>query len=218
MQHESPAPTPERDNLVGVGVSGASHPPGPAQRVRRRPLRLIHLIVMVATVAVALTLTPFLMKVIEQPFAGWDWDERLYHQISLTLTFWTPILALIAAIGNRYRVRRASRSYGTSAVFAAAAAIILLLVKGVIEAIPGFPGGAPIIASSLSHFSPAARRLVNEAPEGASAAIVAVWSVLALTGAGRRPSDWFDRICFLLGLLWVLWFLGGDYTILLHWL
>src|SRR4051812_29179408 len=94
MPHESPAK--ERGNPVGIGESGASRPLGPTRR--RRPFRMIHLMMAIATVAVALTLTPFLMKVIEQPLAGWKWDERLYYQISLALTFWTPILALIAGL------------------------------------------------------------------------------------------------------------------------
>ena len=53
---------------------------------------------------------------------------------------------------------------------------------------------------------PTARRLAVDAPAATAAAIVAVWLILALTRAGRRPSDWFDCFCLLFGLLWVLWY------------
>jgi hypothetical protein len=60
---------------------------------------------------------------------------------------------------------------------------------------------------------------VFEAPESAAAAIVAVWSILAVTGMGRRPSDWFDRLCFFFSLLWVLWCLFGlDFVVQVPWL
>lgn len=218
MQPESPEPTRQVVDSEDAEMSDASHPPRPTQRARRRRLRLLHLMALVAAVALTFIITPSLMKLITQPTSGWLWDERLYCQISLTLTFWTPILALIAAIGNRSGFRRASRSYGTSAVFAAVTALIVLLVKRLIAGLPGSPRGVPILPFFRfpgSYFNPAARRLVVEAPESASTAIVAVWLILACTGAGRGPSDWFDRLCFLFGLLWVAWYLGGDFILLL---
>jgi hypothetical protein len=49
-----------------------------------------------------------------------------------------------------------------------------------------------------------------------AAAIVGAWLILALTGAGRKPLDWFDRFSFLFSLFWVLWYLGRDFLLLLH--
>jgi hypothetical protein len=199
-------------------MADASHPPRLTQRARRSRLRLLSLMTLVAAVALTLAVTPSLMKLITTPLSGWLWDERLYYQISLALTSWTPILALIAAIRGRSRFRRASRSYGTSAVLAAAAAMVVLLVKRLIATIPGTPRGLPILAQPMpgSSFSPALLRLVIDAPEGAMTAIIAAWLILVLTRAGRGPSDWFDGLCLFFGLLWVAWYLGGDFILLLH--
>src|SRR5437868_903922 len=123
MQSDLPASTRETGNPGSDGVSDASHSPRPTQRVRRRPLRLLHLIALVAAAALTLVISPALMKLIMQPASGWSRWELLAYRTSVALTFWTPILALIAVIGNRSRVGRISRSYGISAVFAAAAAI-----------------------------------------------------------------------------------------------
>jgi hypothetical protein len=214
MQTALPEPTGEPE--IRTTARCPTHPPRPTQRGQHRHLRLLHLMALVAAVALTFLITPTPMKLIAEPSTNLFWDEWLFYQISLTLTFWTPILALIAAIGNRFRFRRASRSYGTAAVFAAAAAIIVLLVKRLIGAFPGSPRGVSL-SVLRPDFSPAARRLVADAPEGATAAIVAVWLILAFTGAGRRPSDWFDRVCFLFGLLWIAWYLGGDSILTLHW-
>ncbi len=70
--------------------------------------------------------------------------------------------------------------------------------------------GRPAFPSPDSYFSPDARRVAIDAPAAAAAATIAVWLTLALTGVGRKPADWFDRLCLLFGLLWVLWYLGRD--------
>ncbi len=202
-------------------MSDASHARRPARRVRRRPLRLTHLVALVAAVALTLTVPPALMPLLRSMASGADGRERLIDQISLALTLWTPILALIAVFGDRSQLRRASRSYGISAVLAAASALLLLFVRNLFHALlqyrrgnPPFPEGG---FRGGGYFCPAAAQLVLEAPEGAAAAIVAVWSILALARAGRGPSDWLERFCLLFGLSWVLWCFGRDFMQLFRW-
>jgi hypothetical protein len=111
-------------------------------------------------------------------------------------------------------------SYGLSAVFAATSAILVLLVRGmnsgVLRSLRGYRA-FPWFPDSL--FSYPAQRIVREPPAGAAASVVAIWLILGLTGAGRRPSDGFDRFCFLFGLSWVLWcLLGHDFMVTIPWL
>ena len=73
MKPESPASIRETGNPEGRGESGASHPPQPAQGLPRRPLRLFHLMPLVAAVALTLIIPPALMTVITQPLSGWGW-------------------------------------------------------------------------------------------------------------------------------------------------
>jgi hypothetical protein len=184
-------------------------------------LRLLHLMALVAAVAITLAVPPALMPVLRSTFSGADGTERLIDQISLALILWTPILAPIAVLGDRSQLRRASRSYGISAVLASAAALLLLLVRNLSYALlpyrrgnPPFPEGG---FRGGGYFCPAAAQLVLEAPGGAAAAIVAVWSILALARAGRGPSDWSERFCLLFGLFWVLWYFGRDFMLLFRW-
>jgi hypothetical protein len=76
---------------------------------------------MALVVAVALTLVvpPALMKAImrsEGPDALWGRHEYVDGVTALALTSWTVVLAPLILVWNRSRLRRASRSYGTSAV------------------------------------------------------------------------------------------------------
>jgi hypothetical protein len=188
-------------------------------RVRRHPLRLSHLIALVAAVALTFVVPPALMKLIMQPLSGWGPREQLAYKITLALCFWTPIVGLIAAIvviRDRSRIGRVSRSYGISALIASTAAMFLLFVRGLSSILIGWwLRGWPVFPRSESYFSPEARRLAIDAPAATATAIVAVWLILALARAGRRPSDWFDRFCLLFGLLWVLWYsLGRDLVLL----
>jgi hypothetical protein len=215
MRPEMPVPDGETGNVEGVRTSDGALAPKPAPRVPRRPLRLIHLMALVAALALTLVVPPIVMTLIQQPSTGWVYREYLAYKTTLALILWTPIVALIAvivAIRTRSRVGRVGRSYGTAAVFAAAAAIFLLVVRGLSSAlILWYLRGIPFFPHPDSYFSPTApQRLAMNAPAATAAATVAVWLILALNGAGRRPADWFDRFCLLFGLLWVLWYLGLD--------
>src|SRR5438270_11494647 len=117
MQPELPAPSGETGNAEDGRRSDALHPPRSAQRVRRRPVRLFHLMTLVAAIALSLAISPSLMTLIMKPASGWGRREQLAYLTSLAMTFWTPVLALIALVGDRSRFRRARRSYGLSAGF-----------------------------------------------------------------------------------------------------
>jgi hypothetical protein len=184
-------------------------------------MRLIHLMVLVAAAALTLVIPQALMNLIMEPRLGWEPWTRLAYKTSLALTFWTPIVALIAvivAIRTHSRVGRVGRSYGTAAIFAAASAIFLLFVRGLSSALLSwYRYGLPVFRHPDDYVNLTARRLAHDAPAAAAAAIIAVWLILALTGAGRRPADWFDRFCLLFGLLWVLWYLGRDLMLRTPW-
>lgn len=199
----------------------APRTPGPARQVQPQPLRLFHLMALVAAAAITLFVPPALMPVLRSAFSWAEGAEQLIDQISVALTLWAPILALIAAFGARPRLRRAARSYGISAALASAAALSLLFARNlswgflqVRRGNPFFPEGA---FRGGSPFCPAAAQLVRDAPGAAAAAILAVWSILALTGAGRWPSGWFDRACLLFGLSWILWYFVRDFMLLFRW-
>jgi hypothetical protein len=219
--------TRETGNPEGDEMPDASHPTRPTQRVRHRPMRLLHLMMLVAAFALTLIIPPAIIKATMNSLSRgtsngilmhpWSMKEQLTYEVSLALTLWTMILAMIAVVGNRSRVRRAGRSYGISAIFAASSALILLFIQGIGAALQLPLRGALIFPYPGSYYIPTVFWKLVAAPEGVAAAIVAVWSILALIGAGRRPSDWFDRFCFLFGLLWVLWYFGRDLMILLPW-
>jgi hypothetical protein len=214
MRPEMPAPAGETGNAEGVRTSDGALTPKPAPQVPRRPLRLIHLMALVAALALTLVVPPSLIPLIQEGLSGWDYRDQLVYKTTLALIFWTPIVALMAvivAIRTRSRLGRVGRSYGTAAVFAAAAAIFLLVVRGLSSSlIAWYLQGFSFFPEPDSYFSPTARRLAMDAPAATAAATVAVWLILALNGAGRRPADWFDRFCLLFGLLWVLWYLRRD--------
>jgi hypothetical protein len=141
---------------------------------------------------------------------------HLRYQISLALVFWTPILAVVTVVGNRLQLRNASRSYGIAAILAAATALLVIFVRGLISGMLRWHG-VPLVLWPDSPYSPGARDMVNFAPAAAACSVGAAWWMLVLTGAGRRPSDWFDRFGFHFGVLWVLWYLGADFMLLTRW-
>jgi hypothetical protein len=169
---------------------------------------------LVAALALTLVVPRSLMKLAQQPNSGWTDREQLYYKTTLALVFWTPVVALVAvivAIRTRSRLGRVGRSYGTAAVFAAAAANFVIVVRGLSSwLVMWYRHRYPFFPEPDSYFSPTAQRLAVDAAVAAAAATVAVWLVLALTGVGRRPADWFDRFCLLFGLLWVLLYVGRD--------
>jgi hypothetical protein len=99
MQPELPAPSGEANSPASVRISDLPLPPNPTQQTRRRPLRLLHLMALVAALALTFVITPVLLKVIQKPLSGWMKHEVLMYETSLALIVWTPILALVALVG-----------------------------------------------------------------------------------------------------------------------
>ena len=196
-----------------------------AKRTRHGLFRLLHLMALVAAAALTLIVTPALMPVVRSPLMTASGKQlfirRLADQTSLALIFWTPILVLIAVSGNapapggsaaRMGSRRSWRRrqlYFSSSFGACAGRCFISGTPAVLPVVSVIPKGA--------NYCPTVEKIVDSAPEGAAAAIVAVWSILALTRVGRWPSDWFERFCVLFGLLWVVWYIARDFVLHLPW-
>lgn len=181
---------------------------GPAQRDQGR---LVHLMLLVAAIALTLAVTPALFERLVLSNGWGPWARRTY-QVSIALIFWTPILALIAVSVHRHRIRRACRSYGTAAVFAAGSALIILFLQGIGLTLQDcFLAGGVVPVPGGDYGRPARQLLIN-AHVAAGSAVAAVWLMLAGTRMGRRPRDGVDRACFVLGLLWILWLVGRDFV------
>jgi hypothetical protein len=218
MNHQLPASANETSNTTNDGASSLPAAPKPMPQAQPRPLRLLHLMALVAALALTFVITPVLLQVIQQPVSGWNRRVIIGYQASLALVCWTPILAVIACVGNRLQLRDACRSYGIAAIFAAATALLVIFVRGLVSGlILRHVFGRPLVMWPDSPYSPGARDIVYSAPAGATSSVVAVWSMLVLTGAGRRPSDWFGHLGFLFGLLWVLWYVGKELMLLTSW-
>jgi hypothetical protein len=215
MKHELPAPAGATSTPASNGPSGVTPSPKPQPKAQGRPLRLSHLIALVTAIALTFVIAPALLRVIEQPVSGWGGREHLTYETSLALVFWTPILTVVAVAGNRLQLRDAGRTYGIAAIFAAATALLVIFVRGLVSGmIHWHVFGVPLVLWPDSPYSPGARDIVYSAPAGAASSVVAVWSMLVLTGAGRRSSDWFARLGFLFGLIWIFWYLGSDFILL----
>ena len=179
----------------------------------RRPFRLLHLMALVAVIALTLVGPPALVKTVVKSYPlGIYYDRSMYFDglVAITLGGWTLLLAPIALVENRSRLRRASRSYGTSAVFAAALALGLLLAARVYVlllqaasywAMPEFTFVSTLQATLYV--------LVYDGSKVASAAILTAWSSLRLTRAGRRPEAWPEILYLFLGLCWISWYFLG---------
>ena len=48
-------------------------------------------------------------------------------------------------------------------------------------------------------------QILEHVPEIASSAIIAVWLILALTRAGRKPSNWLEIPSLIFGAICVVW-------------
>ena len=92
----------------------------------------------------------------------------------------------------------------------ATSALAILVVHGLISTLVSLAAGYPIFPFQGSSFNAMAWNVLYEMPAAASAAIVAVRTILALTGEGREPTGWLDRACFPAGLAWIGWYLGHE--------
>ena len=186
----------------------APHSLSPIERVHRRPVLIFDLMVLV--VAVALTLTsPAIMKAIVPAdlLPAWERRDFLIGVVSLVLTLWTALLVPLTLLGKRSGLRRASRGYGTSACFASASALLLLAMRQVPPTLWLWGVYGPSSDPVMNLFFSRLKDFLYRSADACAPAIIAVWFVLALSGVGRKPSNWFELLGCIFGLLWVLWYL-----------
>ncbi len=172
-------------------------PTGPAPR---RPLHLLDLMALVAAVALTLV-SPAIMKAIIPAASHHNWDRRQYlaHLAALVMIWWTATLVPLVLSGDPRGLRHVTRGYGGAAILAAVTAAAFLLVRQV-PAIILLATGAG--SSPLGLFKPRLFDILEHAPDASAASIIAVWTMLAVTRSGRRPSNWFEWLGCLVGWSW----------------
>ncbi|WP_165249560.1 hypothetical protein [Paludisphaera soli] len=187
--------------------------PGPVAARPRGP-SILHLTFLVAAAAVTVAawpLVPYLDNAVPRS------TIRPVACLVLTAYFWSPVIAALLLAGPADRRRDAARSYGTAAVVAIALSAAWLTVRclgaeAVRQQLYASAGLYPptsrvglarlIFPAAGSYYSPVAQQLIQGA-SNAGCAILAVWAILALTGAGRRPKGWLEWSSFAFGLAWV---------------
>ncbi|MDG3007955.1 hypothetical protein [Paludisphaera mucosa] len=214
--HPEPPATP--GDSIGLGDDGP--PDGSIARRRFGPSQLV---LFAAMAALTLAVPPLVYEMLKQPHSPLHpmgpWERGAYMLLS-ALAVWTLILAAIPLAGGRRGLRRAARCYGYTAAYASAAAMLLLFLDEIVsKAIPyvrgaPFPPGAPWqVLGKLAFpwpgtwYSHELWKVVVEGNGATAAAVVGAWAALALSGAGRRPTGWFDRIGVLMGVLRISGFL-----------
>ena len=186
-------------------ASQAPGPPGPG----RRPLLLLHLMALVAAVALTIVVPPAFMRAVMRsygPESSWNRFMYLDGVTTLALTSWTVLLAPLVLVANRSQLQESGRSYGTSALFAAASALSFFIGATAFEKVSTWMiSGWPIEWFTIAPYLQMLGGILWMIPHVAAAAIVAAWSILALSGVGRRPSSWPEILCLILGLCWIAW-------------
>jgi hypothetical protein len=169
----------------------------------RRALRPFYLKALLAAVALLVVGSPGLAMLAELFAPGpwiWWWLEVICCVASIALLAGTLVVALIAAIRLRSQGREASRSYGVSAVLAAAMGLVFAAPKVLWFGYLFLR--SPFVTSQF--WANYLYQTVSIAVECSAVAVTTAWLILALTGVGRRVSSGFERLCLGFGLLWIL--------------
>ena len=174
----------------------------PAGQAPRRPLHLLDLMALVAAVAFTLV-SPAIMKAIIPATSHHNWDRRQYlaHLAALVMIGWTVTLVPLVLSGGRRDLRRIFRGYGCAAILAAATTVSFLLLRQAPAVILLATG---VGSSPLGLFKPRLFDILEHAPDASAASVIAAWTTLALTGTGRRPSNWFERLGCAMGWMWIV--------------
>ena len=206
---DEPAPARQISKTPDAKRPDAQHASKAPSAGRHRPLRILHLMVLVAAVALTIYIAPALTQAIMRAYGPTSsWNRRMYLVGATSTTFvcWTGVLMPLSLLGNRRRRRRAARCYGNASVLAAGASLCLLFAAHAFNALLQIIySGAAFSEFGLDYALQRLWQLLEHAPE-VSGAIVAVWVVLALTGAGRKPSNWLEILRLIFGVLWVVWY------------
>jgi hypothetical protein len=154
---------------------------------------------LVAAVALTLVSSGIMKAIIGDSLHNWDRRQYVAHLSALVVIWWT--VALVPLVLSGARLRYASRNYGSAAILASATTALLLVMRQapVVVLLALTVGWSP---SGL--FNHRLFDVLEHAPAATSAAVAAVWTVLALTGAGRRPSNWLERLGCVVGGTWVV--------------
>jgi hypothetical protein len=160
---------------------------------------------MALVAAVAMTLiAPAVMKAIIPADSHHNWDRRQYvaHLAALVLIGWTVPLVLLVLVDCRGRLGQVCRKHGAIAVLASLLAVSLLLARQIpiVLIVLATTGTDPMGGLFFARLFD----ILEHAPDASAAAILVAWSLLALTGQGTRPSNWFERLCVAVGLVWVV--------------
>jgi hypothetical protein len=159
---------------------------------------------MAVVAAVAMTLiSPAVMKAIIPADSHQNWDRRQYvaHIAALILIWWTAALVPPLLIEGRDRLRQACRNYGVAAALAAMVAVALLFARQVPTVLMIVVTGG---TNPMGLIYPRLFDVMEHAPDACAAAVLAAWSLLALSGTGVRPSNWLEKLCLAVGVVWVL--------------
>jgi hypothetical protein len=188
----------------------------PRPKVRRpggRPVRVLDLMALVAAVALTL-ITPTIMKAIIPAKSHHNWDRRQYvvHLASLGLFWWTASLTSLIVVESWPHFRRTFRQRGPAALFAVVAAFVFIGLEQVAWALVlgGVVGWRPGMVKYYWLFN-----ILERGGSAAGASVFAVWLLLAVTKAGRGPSNWLDRAGCAVGLIWIFWGLVNN---MVYWL
>ena len=203
-------------NRDADSVPDASHSSAPARTMRPPLIRVFHLMVLVAAVAVTLVAAPAVMKAIIEadPVSSWTGKMYVISLITTMFTVWTPFLVPVTLLGSGRPLTVACRSYGTSAVLAAAIALAFAFAAKAAELLAGGLSGVsgpPDWTSILL----ALRGMQYDLPKLVASAIVATWLILGLSGAGRKPSQGFEILGLCFGAIWTGWSVLGPILYLL---
>lgn len=177
-----------------------------------RPLRLLHLMVFVGAVAVSCHVVPAFVGAGLRAMTLPSLTRRLYliNGVSFTLVLWSFILTAFTFFQRR-PLLRAGRSYGTSAVFAAAISIAVFMFRHVVIVASNvaIDGRSQALGEFRGTLGWIFYTILSEAPGNMAAAIIAVWSLLALTRVGRRPAGSLEMVNFCFAVFCLFWgFLG----------
>lgn len=157
---------------------------------------------LVATVAFTL-ISPAIMRAIlpAEVHHTWNRSQYLTELTSLVLFWWTATIAYLMVAGSRRDLRRACRGSGYAAIVAVASAFLVLGAHQIPTALlhQGVYGWTP---KMLKYYW--LLEILDYAPNACGVSVVSVWLILALTKAGRYPSNWLDRLGFAVGVLWVM--------------
>jgi hypothetical protein len=165
-------------------------------------LHLLDLMALVAAVALTLV-SPAIMKAIIPAASHHNWDRRQYlaHLAALVMIWWTVTLVPLVLSGNPRGLRRIIRCYGCAAILAAATTALFLVLRQAPAVILLATGTG---TSPLGLFQSRLFDILEHAPDASAASVLAVWTTLALTGTGRRPSNWLERLGCIMGWAWIV--------------